>query len=85
MSGLALLLKQLSQHARRLELDIVEAINRLREAPLQQKHHMTHFTTLFTFYGKVVTLTVPIKLYIHHDLYVRPKGYNTGTARYEII
>lgn len=70
MSRLALLLEQLSQHARRLELDVVEAIDRLRETPLQEKHHMTHFTTLFTFYGKVVTLTLPIKLYIDHDFYV---------------
>lgn len=85
MSGLTLLLEQLSQHARRFELDVVEAINGLRKAPLQQKHHMTHFTTLFTFYGKVVTLTLLIKPYKNHHLYVTSKGYHTGTPRNEII
>lgn len=64
--GLALLLEQFCQHACCLKLDVVEPIDRLREAPLRKKHHMTQIKTLFTFYEKVDNPKRPFQRNIYH-------------------
>lgn len=76
MCWLSLLFKQLSEHAGCLKLDIVEAVDRLRETPLQQ-HQTTHFTTLFTFYAKVVTIAQHSYLFTNHNFNTE---MNVGTC-----